>query len=67
MNRSPKALISLLEKKGFIYKRSNGSHHIFYNERTEKTAVVPVHGKKDLPAGTFFAILRQAGIDKTEL
>ena len=29
-----------------------------------KTAIVPVHGGKDLKKGTFLAILKQAGIDK---
>jgi predicted RNA binding protein YcfA (HicA-like mRNA interferase family) len=28
--------------------------------------VVPVHGKKDLPKGTYFGILKQAGLDKNQ-
>ena len=31
MNQSPQHLIKLLEKNGFIFKRSKGSHQIFYN------------------------------------
>ncbi len=31
MNQSPEHLIKLLEKDGFLLKRSKGSHHIFYN------------------------------------
>ncbi|MFN4285220.1 MAG: type II toxin-antitoxin system HicA family toxin [Lacibacter sp.] len=27
----------------------------------------PVHGNKDIPKGTFYAILKQAGISKDEL
>ena len=34
------------------------------NSDTGKTVVVPVHGNKDLPKGTYFAILKQAGIEK---
>jgi len=67
MNLSPKFLIKVLEQNGFIFKRSKGSHHIFYNVATNKTIVVPIHGNKDLPKGTFIAILKQAGIDKSEL
>ena len=64
MNLSPKRLIYLLEQNGFIFKRSKGSHHIFYNETTHRTVIVPVHGGKDIKKGTFLAILKQADIDK---
>lgn len=64
MNLSPKYLIKLLEANGFLYKRSKGSHQLFYNPETNATVVVPVHSGKDLKKGTFMAILKQAGIDK---
>ena len=67
MNYSAKFLCKLLEQNGFVYKRSNGSHQLFFNARTNKTVIVPVHGNKDLAKGTFFAILKQAGIDKSIL
>ena len=66
MNLSPKHLIKLLEKNGFIYKRSKGSHQLYYNAETNKTVIVPVHGGKDMKKGTFLAILKQAGIDKID-
>lgn len=64
MNLSPKHLIRILEKNGFVYKRTKGSHQVYYNTVTNKTAIVPVHGGKDMKKGTFFAILKEAGIDK---
>jgi len=67
MNFTSKNLIKTLEKHGFIFKRSKGSHHIYYNPTTKKTVVVPVHGGKDMPKGTFYAILKQAGIDKNDI
>jgi predicted RNA binding protein YcfA (HicA-like mRNA interferase family) len=67
MNLSPKHLIKILEKYGFFYKRAKGSHQLFYNPITNKTVIVPVHGGKDMKKGTFLAILKQAGIDKSEL
>jgi predicted RNA binding protein YcfA (HicA-like mRNA interferase family) len=67
MNFSAKNLISLLERNGYFFKRASGSHQLFYNPLTGKTVIVPVHGNKDLAKGTFFAILKQAGIDKTEI
>jgi predicted RNA binding protein YcfA (HicA-like mRNA interferase family) len=64
MNLSPWSLMKTLEQNGFINTRSRGSHFIFYNAATNKTVSVPVHGGRDLRKGTFFSILKQAGIDK---
>jgi predicted RNA binding protein YcfA (HicA-like mRNA interferase family) len=58
---SSKTLIKLLEEAGFVHQRTKGSHHIFKHP-DGKRAVVP-HPKKDLPKGTFNAILKQAGVD----
>ncbi len=65
MNQSPKYLIALLLENGFVFKRAKGSHQIYYNSITNKTIVVPVHGSKDIKKGTFLAILKQAGIEKS--
>jgi len=63
---SPKKVIKILEKKGFILDRIKGSHHIYYHPESKRRVVVPLH-KKDLPKGTFLEILKQAGISKDEL
>jgi len=67
MNQSPQHLIKLLEAKGFILKRITGSHHIYFHPELRKTVVVPVHGKRDIPNGTFLSIIKQAGISKEEI
>ena len=67
MNYSAKNLIRLLEQKGFSFKRANGSHHLYFNSKTGKTVIVPVHGNKDLAKGLFFSLLKQAGIGKDEI
>ncbi|HMR17933.1 MAG TPA: type II toxin-antitoxin system HicA family toxin [Sphingobacterium sp.] len=67
MNLSPKYLAKILEQHGFVFKRSKGSHQLYYSALTNKTITVPVHGGKDLKKGTFLAILKQAGIDKRDL
>jgi predicted RNA binding protein YcfA (HicA-like mRNA interferase family) len=67
MNLSPKHLIKILEQHGFIFKRSKGSHQLYFNPITAKTAIVPVHGGMDMKKGTFLIILKQAGIDKNNL
>jgi len=63
---TPKDVIALLKKKGFILDRTKGSHHLYINPTTGKRVVVPFH-KKDLPKGTLLEILRQAGISKEEI
>jgi len=67
MDYSPKNLIQLLERKGFQMKRVTGSHHIYFNKESKKIVVVPVHGNKDIPNGTFMSILKQSGISKDEI
>jgi predicted RNA binding protein YcfA (HicA-like mRNA interferase family) len=60
---TPKDIIRVLEKEGFVLDRIKGSHHIYYHPETRRRAVIPFH-KKDLPKGTLFEILKQAGISK---
>jgi predicted RNA binding protein YcfA (HicA-like mRNA interferase family) len=67
MNYSPKHLIQLIEGKGFQLKRVTGSHHIYFHKELKKTVVVPVHGNKDIPKGTFMSIIKEAGISKKEI
>jgi predicted RNA binding protein YcfA (HicA-like mRNA interferase family) len=63
---TPKKVISILKKKGFVLDRSKGSHQIYYNQDTKRRVVVPLH-KKDLPKGTLLEILKQAGLSKEDL
>lgn len=67
MNYSPQHLAKLIENKGYLLKRITGSHHIYFHPKLRKTIVVPMHGNKDLAKGTFFSILKQAGISKDEI
>jgi predicted RNA binding protein YcfA (HicA-like mRNA interferase family) len=67
MNLSPKRLIIFLETNGFIFKRAKGSHQLYYNPITNKTVIVPVPNGKDMKKGTFFAVIKQAGLDKNDL
>ncbi|MBP7505505.1 MAG: type II toxin-antitoxin system HicA family toxin [Prolixibacteraceae bacterium] len=62
MDYSARNLIRILVHNGFAFRRSNGSHHLYFNAITRKTVTVPVHGSKELPRGTFYAILKQADI-----
>ena len=63
---TPKDVVRILKKKGFVLDRSRGSHQIWLHPDSNKRAVVPMHNK-DIPTGTLYAILKQAGIEKDEL
>jgi len=63
---TPKDIVRILKQKGFILDRSRGSHQIWLHPVSRKRAVVPMHNK-DIPSGTLYAILKQAGFDKDEL
>jgi predicted RNA binding protein YcfA (HicA-like mRNA interferase family) len=67
VNYSAKYLIKILESNGYSFRRSKGSHQLFYHPGKNKTITVPVHGNKDLPKGTFLAILKQAELDPSVL
>lgn len=63
---TPRKVIKILERRGFLLDRVKGSHHIYLHPETRRRAIVPVH-HKDLPVGTLLSILQQAGIDRDEL
>jgi len=61
-----KDIIKILQKRGFLLDKSSGSYQIWLHLNTRKRVIVPMHNK-DLPTGTFDAILKQAGINKEKL
>ncbi len=63
---SGRKLCKLLEDKGWVLLRINGSHHI-YKKPDFPIVSVPVHGNADLKLGTLRGILRAAGIDPKEI
>ena len=67
MNLSSKRLIKFLEDNGFVFKRSKGSHQLYHNPANDKTVIVPVHGGKNMKKVTFFAVIKQAGLDKNNI
>ena len=55
-------VIKELESHGFWFVRQSGSHMVYTNGMC--VVVVPDHGNKGVEKGTYFSILRQAGIKK---
>ena len=57
-------VIKVLRRNGFIFRRSSGSHEIWWNEQTKSTCVVPHH--IEVKGGTIRSIAKQSGINVTE-
>lgn len=58
---SPKYIIKILEKEGWIEKRIRGSHHIFTKEGVKNIVVVST-SKIIIPIGTVKNIEKQSGL-----
>jgi predicted RNA binding protein YcfA (HicA-like mRNA interferase family) len=63
---TPKELIKILRRNGFILDRTRGSHQLWIHIEFKKRVVIPIHNKS-LPKGTFYSILKLAGINKKDL
>lgn len=65
---SSKQIIRALQKTGFEYapKRGKDSHSAFVKRDKDKTRLVIVPDRKEIPKGTLLAILDQAGLTKEE-
>ena len=64
---SARQLARALERQGFVFSRSRGSHRIYYHPQTGKRVTVPYHGGRIIPPGTLANILREAEIDREQL
>jgi predicted RNA binding protein YcfA (HicA-like mRNA interferase family) len=53
-------VIALLKGNGFLLKSRKGSHLKFI--KGSVSVIVPNHGSKGIEKGTYYNILRQAGI-----
>ena len=64
---SGKRMCRILEEHGWSLVRTKGSHYAYQMFGQVETIVVPVHGNKDLKAGTQKSIMRTAGITEDDL
>ena len=66
MPMTPREMIRILNKYGYIEVSQNGSHKKLYNKASNRTVIVPYHSR-ELKKGLEQSILKQAGISKEEL
>ncbi|MFY9463183.1 MAG: type II toxin-antitoxin system HicA family toxin [Candidatus Sungiibacteriota bacterium] len=63
---TPKQIIAVLKRNGFLLDHTTGSHFVFYHPTTKHRTVVAYHTKA-LPKGTLIAILKQAGLSPEDI
>lgn len=57
-------LIKIVEKDGWIYVRTKGSHRIYHHAQKQGIVVLAPHSLgADVPSGILRAVLKQAGIE----
>lgn len=63
---SGKKFCKLVEDKGWILKRINGSHYIYSKQGTDILLVIPVHKNDDLKTGLLKSLMNLSGIEEKE-
>lgn len=58
--KSVKDVVAFLVANGFQFVRQKGSHMVY--RKNDKVVIVPDHGSKGIEKGTYYNILRQAGL-----
>lgn len=61
MTKTPREIIKILKKQGFVKKSQNGSHLKMYNPITNVTIPVPIH-PKEMKKGLEQRILKETGL-----
>jgi predicted RNA binding protein YcfA (HicA-like mRNA interferase family) len=64
---SGRRMCKILEARGWTRQRITGAHHIYQRPGSLLSISVPVHGNRDLPAGTQKGIMRDAGLTDADL
>jgi predicted RNA binding protein YcfA (HicA-like mRNA interferase family) len=60
-------LVRLLEKEGFRLVKEKGSIRYYSKPDLDKLIRIDYHGSKEVPTGTYHAILKAAGLkDRTD-
>ena len=55
-------LIKMIEKDGWLYMYTTGSHRHFKHPEKPGKVTIPGHPSDEIPLGTLKSILKQAGL-----
>ena len=56
--------IRIVERDGWYWVRTRGSHRQYHHERKPGTVTIAGHPGTDVPTGTWHEIMRQAGLER---
>lgn len=62
MTKKVKEVVHLLEMNGWRYIGTRGDHHKYYKEGARRPIIVPGRPNDDLKEGTYYSILKEAGL-----
>lgn len=62
---TPKKVLAILQRHGFVVDHVTGSHWILYQAQTQRRVTLPLH-TKTLPIGTLHAIWKQGGLPRDD-
>jgi predicted RNA binding protein YcfA (HicA-like mRNA interferase family) len=60
-------MAKLAEQHGWIFARSNGSHHVYTKEGRFERLVIPMHGNQTLKIGLQRSLMKIIPIKEEEL
>jgi len=64
---SGKDFAKIMEKKGWVLCKIQGSHHIYIKEGRRERIPIPIHGNKPLRIGLVKHFMKIAGLDKNDI
>ena len=64
---SGKYSAQILEKRGWVLVRVNGSHHVYMKTGNPARISLPIHKNEDLKIGLLKHFMKVAGISESEL
>ena len=64
---SGKELARVIQKRGWVLSRVNGSHHVFSKEGQRERIVIPIPGNQPLKIGLLKTLMKVAELDESDL
>ena len=64
---SGRELARIVQRRGWILARIQGSHHVFTKAGRRERIVIPIHGNQPLKQGLLRSLMKIAGLREDDL
>ena len=64
---SGRELAQIVQRRGWILARIQGSHHVFTMAGRRERIVIPIHGNQPLKTGLLRSLMKIAGLQDDDL